>query len=193
MLYLVQSITLRELIKLVPFVSGISYHKFEVQDTKGCNIMEKEIWKPVTDWEGIYKVSNLGRVRSLRRTMTTSSLVKIVVPGKVKVLQINKNGYAVALLSQRGVRKDKLCTVHRLVAREFVENPLNKPEVNHKDGNKLNNNVSNLEWVSHSENTKHAADTGLYKRRYGEDNYASVLTNKQREEVRKLKGKKTIN
>ena len=71
------------------------------------------------------------------------------------------NGYAKVFISQEGKRKYPM--VHRLVAEKFLPNPEKKPCVNHKDGNKLNNSVENLEWVTHSENTRHAIKMGLCK------------------------------
>lgn len=72
----------------------------------------------------------------------------------------------------------KKCTIHRLVALVFLENPLNKPQVNHKDGDKLNNNVSNLEWATRSENMKHAYNV-LFNSHFGEKNTQSKLTSQQ--------------
>lgn len=96
---------------------------------------------------------------------------------KTKMLlknSINFDGYNHVTLYHNGNRYRKL--VHRLVAEAFIPNPENKPEVNHKDGNKTNNDISNLEWVTHSENIQHAYDTGLISidRMIGENNYLNV-------------------
>ena len=80
--------------------------------------------------------------------------------GKEKALQ-NRDGYLKADLYENGERTTK--RIHRLVAEAFIPNPENKPEVNHKDGNKHNNSVDNLEWVDKSENMQHAYRTGLVK------------------------------
>ena len=80
--------------------------------------------------------------------------------GRKKALQ-DKDGYLQVQLYKNGIRSHK--RVHRLVAEAFIPNPNNKPEVNHKDGNKHNNSVDNLEWVDKSENMKHAFRTGLCK------------------------------
>ena len=87
-----------------------------------------EEWKPIENYEDLYWVSNLGNVKSKR---------------KDKKLSINLDGYYVVNLSKNG--KTKTFTVHRLVAKTFISNPDNLPQVNHKDENKLNNNVDNLE------------------------------------------------
>ena len=72
--------------------------------------------------------------------------------------------------------KKKNYALHRLVAQTFLENPDNLPIVNHKDGNKLNNDISNLEWCTYSENTKHAYENGLEKKCLGEKHHAHKLT-----------------
>lgn len=105
----------------------------------------EEIWLPVKDYEEYYEVSNLGSVRSLRKTLKNNI----------------RNGYCQVGLFINGNRK--IVYVHRLVAVTFISNPDNKPEVNHKDGIKTNNNVFNLEWATFKENNQHAFKTGLNK------------------------------
>lgn len=103
--------------------------------------------KPIKDYEDLYLVSECGCVFGIVRS-------KFLLPQKGKhylQVQLNKNGI--------GITK----TIHRLVAQAFVPNPSNKPEVNHIDGNKLNNNAYNLEWVTSSENSIHAIRLGLQK------------------------------
>lgn len=108
--------------------------------------MEKEIWKDVPDWEGFYKVSNYGRCFSVKKN-------------KIKPLDRNNYGY-LRLQCYDGKRRQKLF-VHRLVAMLFVEGYKEGLVVNHKDGIKDNNVYTNLEWVSRSQNTKHAIYNGL--------------------------------
>lgn len=100
-----------------------------------------EIWKPVSGFEGLYEVSNIGRVRSLTRYK------KVIKP------HIINTGYYQYQLWHKG--KYRVAFAHRLVAQAFVPNPDNKPYVNHKDENKLNNSFDNLEWVTHVENCRY--------------------------------------
>lgn len=110
-----------------------------------------EIWRDIPGYEGLYQVSNYGNVRSMNYMNT----------GTVKVLKqkVNNYGYSLINLNYNGERKTY--SVHRLVTAAFLENPDNKPQVNHIDGCKINNNVSNLEYVTPGDNQKHAYDTGL--------------------------------
>ena len=106
-----------------------------------------EIWKDIQEYEGLYQISNYGRVKSLRDN-------KGNYREKIIKSRPSKNGYIIINLSKNG--KAKTFKIHRLVSIHFIPNPENKPQVNHKDGNKLNNSVSNLEWVTASENSLHA-------------------------------------
>ena len=111
-----------------------------------------ENWKPIMGFDS-YEVSDLGRVRSVFNGAT-----------RVLKLELHKQtGYLRATLSARGTTgKQYHRKVHRLVALAFLENPENKPEVNHKDANKMNCSVGNLEWVTSSENTVHAVSLGRH-------------------------------
>lgn len=109
--------------------------------------MNKEIWRDIKGYEGYYKVSNLGNVMSIARNGT-------IKQNKILKPNTDKGGYSYVCLHKKGTTKT--IKVHRLVASEFVKNPQNKPEVNHIDGNKKNNEASNLEWVTSSENQLHS-------------------------------------
>lgn len=122
--------------------------------------MEKEIWKDVVGYEGLYQVSNFGNVRSVDRTYKHYKKGNTFLKGKNKS-QSNSLGYLIVGLSKNG--KPKNIKVHRLVALSFIENPESKPFVNHIDGVKTNNHVSNLEWATASENSSHAFSIGLHK------------------------------
>ena len=120
--------------------------------------MNTEIWKPIQDYEGYYEVSNFGNVRSVERYVSNHTGQVLL---KSCILKQGKNykGYPIVYLSKEG--RSKTILVHRLVAKAFVINRNNKPQVNHIDGNKENNMVSNLEWVNNSENQLHAYKLGL--------------------------------
>lgn len=112
-----------------------------------------EVWKDVSGFEGEYQVSNFGRIKSVGRTIITSNGKQYYLPERILKLRKSDCGYIRVGLwkAQRAFYK----SVHRLVAEAFIPNPENKPQVNHKDGNKNNNKVSNLEWSTCSENLKH--------------------------------------
>lgn len=110
--------------------------------------MEKEIWKDIPKYEGIYEISNYGRIKNKKT-------------GKLKSQRNTFKGYLQVGLSNKG---DKTFRVHRLVAEAFIPNPNNLPQVNHKDGNKKNNRVDNLEWISNYDNMQHAIKLGLTKK-----------------------------
>ena len=111
-----------------------------------------EEWRDVIGYEGLYQVSNLGNVKSLERTVWNGKGYRVIKEGILKAGK-NGRGYLYVILFKGG--KSKPCTVHRLVAEAFLENPENLPDVNHKDENKENNCVENLEWVSHEYNCNH--------------------------------------
>lgn len=129
-----------------------------------------ETWKPIKDYEGLYEISDCGRVKSLDRW---DSLNRLKI-GKILNCCDNGSGYMIVNLKAFG--KQNIKTIHRLVAEAFIPNPNNLPCVNHKDGNKQNNNVDNLEWCTHSENMKHAFRTGLSFQKKGEFNSQHKLT-----------------
>ena len=127
--------------------------------------LSHEQWRPVVGYEGLYEVSNYGRVKTLFKGVS-----KIRKP-----VFTNKPGYFGVNLYKENV--SRLIRIHVLVARAFVPNPENKPVVNHKDANKRNNQVSNLEWVTQSENLRHAYDIGLQK--IGCEHWNSKFTEEQ--------------
>lgn len=108
-----------------------------------------EIWKSINGYEGFYEVSNLGNVRSVDRISNGRTY-----SGRVLLKGLNKKGYEQVTLSKGDKQKTK--SVHILVGIAFIPNPDNKPQINHKDGVKTNNNIDNLEWNTNSENNTHA-------------------------------------
>lgn len=121
-----------------------------------------EIWKDVVGWEGLYIVSNLGNIRSLDRRIKGPQPNGRLIKGKLRKILIS-NGYASVNLIDKETGRSTRNSVHRFVAEAFIPNPEKKPCVNHIDGNKQNNHVSNLEWCTYKENSEHAFRTGLSK------------------------------
>jgi hypothetical protein len=117
-----------------------------------------ETFVDIIGYEGLYQISNFGKVRSLDRKVNHPWVKVAIKKGKMMKTGI-KNGYAVILLQKNGIEKHYL--IHRLVALHFIPNPENKPEVNHKNGNKLDNRATELEWATRKENHQHALNTGL--------------------------------
>lgn len=134
-----------------------------------------ELWKDIVGYEGLYQVSSFGRVKSIERHFIDTIGRNQVVKEKIKKHQVSNCGYLRIELFDKS-HKAKKYGVHVLVAKAFIPNPENKPEVNHKDGIKSNCYDWNLEWVTPSENQIHAFNTGLQKRIKGEDNYNAKLT-----------------
>lgn len=120
-----------------------------------------EQWKPIKGYEGCYEVSDLGNVRSVDRTVHTNIRFNKarIVRGRLLKLNLKNNGYYTVDLCKDG--KISSQTVHRLVAKAFLPNPDSLKVVNHINGIKTDNNVSNLEWVSYKTNHWHAREHGL--------------------------------
>ena len=118
--------------------------------------MLNEIWKKVPYYEG-YEVSNYGRVRSIDRYVIDKNGVRTFKEGKYLTKHDNGNGYLTVTLSNNGKYKQEY--VHRIVALAFIPNPDKKPQVNHKDEDKQNNYIENLEWVTCKENNNYGTHT----------------------------------
>lgn len=120
----------------------------------------KEVWRPIKGYEGLYEVSNLGRVKSVQRTTTLKGYAgkiytRIHRERILSQLFDGRNCYLQVGLCKNG--KSKRYLVHRLVAEAFIVNPLSLPEVNHIDENKTNNFSTNLEWCTHKYNNNYGS------------------------------------
>jgi hypothetical protein len=117
----------------------------------------QEEWKDIIGYEGYNQISNLGKVKFLERKVITEMSYgkkKLVYKEKILKCTVDKySGYCIVCLTKN--KEHKKMRVHRLVAIHFIDNPLNKPDVNHIDGNRINNAIENLEWVNHRENMCH--------------------------------------
>jgi hypothetical protein len=140
----------------------------------------EEVWKDIENYEGLYQVSNLGNVKRLKG--------KGCVSERLIAKSINKSGYIYRGFHNKGTyRKFK---EHRLVANAFIDNPYNKPTVNHINGIKTDNRVENLEWCTYLENKQHAIKTGLTNTK-GVKNHFCKLTEEQVLEIREIGFSKT--
>lgn len=144
------------------------------------NPLENEIWKPVFGFDGLYEVSNKQRVKSFKRNKNGLPIPIILRNG------IHKFGYPSFTLCKNG--KPYYFQLHRLVAEAFIPNPYNLPCINHIDCNPLNNNIDNLEWCTHSHNSRHAYITGRLDKS-GEKNSMSKLTEVQVIDIFNYNGK----
>jgi hypothetical protein len=142
--------------------------------------MGNEEWKEVEGYEGIYLISNKGRVKSMynHKSHKPDALINGWKDAK---------GYQRVNLFKNKTRHDN--KIHRLVAIAFLPNPYNKPEVNHKDGNKQNNHLSNLEWSTTKENVEHSFKIGLNSGRKGALNNKAKLKEGDIKSIRDLYAK----
>lgn len=160
--------------------------KSKTHKSNSIPVLYGEIWRNIPGYEGHYMVSNLGRVKSLARSVKTNYTDRcnyshrktnalILRPGLRG--KKGKEYFFVSLTTAPWTGKHE--SVHRLVGLAWLVNPKNKPTINHKDGNKLNNCVANLEWATQSENMRHAHRTGLSKNKVGSQHYKTNLTEKE--------------
>ena len=136
---------------------------------QGVDYTMIEEWREIEGFDGFYQISNTGKVRSQGDNRGNKS-------GKWRLRSLSKthDGYLKVRLIHK--KKDKTCRVHVLVARAFIPNPDNFDTVNHKDGDKTNNHVDNLEWTNRSQQMIHAYQNGLKKAVRGSENSQAKLT-----------------
>ena len=149
-----------------------------------------EIWKDVIGFEGAYQVSNFGNAKSVDRKVKHNFGGLALKKGKLLKLIPDKDGYLRVNLKRQQKTNNRI--VHRLVASAFIDNPENKPQVNHKNGIKNDNRVENIEWCTTFENRQHAYDTGLQNSftRQGEKNNFNKLREEDVRGIRLLYNKK---
>lgn len=160
--------------------------------------MQEEKWLPVVGYEGKYEVSNTGIVRSLERRSVKKgnkgSVYSYTIPSKVRKLKTTEFGYLTVNLSNGERGNVSHFFVHRLVAEAFTPNPDNKPQVHHADHNKQNNNISNLSWVTASENIIEAVKAGKFPGGFGKglNNHMGKLSDEQVLEIIELRKSKSL-
>ena len=148
-------------------------HTFYVHHLITCKMEnQKEVWKDVIGYEGLYQISNLGRIKSLKRTVKKSNGSTKFVREKIIKKKTNY-GYENVALSKNGIVSTK--KVHRIIAEVFIPNPENKKTINHKNGIRNDNRIENIEWSTYSENNFHAYRV-LHKKppHRGRDGYQST-------------------
>ncbi|KIS22027.1 NUMOD4 domain-containing protein [Clostridium botulinum] len=138
--------------------------------------MNKENWKDIEGYKGLYQVSNLGRIKSVERKVKNAKGYRIV-KSKILTDRIDKGGYKI--IDLRNGKEKKTYKVHRLVALAFIPNPDNKPEVNHKQEDKKDLNcVSNLEWATSKENMNYGTINQRKAKRFSKKVYQYTLDNR---------------
>ena len=143
--------------------SAIGYKpKFSIEELTPIESNEPAKWMPVVGYEGFYEISNEGEVRGVKRMVVTPQGLRTIL-GKTLKTRINNDGYVDVRISKEG--QVRTTFIHVLLAKAFIPNPKNKPEVNHINGIKTDNRIENLEWVSHAENIDHAYQNGLCKKK----------------------------
>lgn len=132
------------------------------------NLKIQEIFNPIQGFEGLYEISQLGRVKSVARITPHGSGNNLTIKERILKQGMGTNGYKYVVLRREG--KSITVYIHRIVAIHFVDNPNNLPQINHEDGDKSNNCAINLEWCNQSHNMKHSYRLNLHKNRKGENN-----------------------
>lgn len=143
--------------------------------------MEEEIWKDINGYEGLYKISNFGRVKSLARWTNSLFGKPRYLTEKIMTIQIVGGGYHSVRLCKNGTKTN--FKIHRLVATHFISNPNNLPQVNHLSGIKKDNSIENLEWCNALHNMRHAWKMGLINNQ-GENCTNSKLTDQNILDIR---------
>jgi hypothetical protein len=145
--------------------------------------MESEIWKPIKGYEDSYQISNYGRLKTLSRKARVGSNGHRVLAERIIKFNDDGKGYVKGRLFKN--KEPKRVYMHQLVARAFIPNPENKPHINHIDGVRSNNIVTNLEWVTASENILHSYKIGLSSNK-GENHSQAKLNKTKVKEIRLL-------
>ena len=142
-----------------------------------------EIWKDIEGYEGWYQISNYGNIKSVDRIIEYKNGAIRSLKGKILKTTTGTPGYYITDIHKKG--NVNRVSIHRLIGIAFIPNPHAKPCINHKDGNKINNHVDNLEWVTYRENLTHAYSMGLSNVCPGENHQNAKLNPLQVRVIRK--------
>lgn len=145
--------------------------------------LQGESWLPIWGYEKSYSISNFGRVKSIYRETQGKNGIIFRYPEKLHTPQVDEHGYHRVTLRKNTTPKQ--WSVHRLVADHFIGNPEKLPQVNHKNGDKSDNNLKNLEWCTASQNMQHGYDELDHERMRGEKNGMTKLTPELIESIKK--------
>ena len=148
----------------------------------------KEEWRPIHGFLGYYEVSNLGRVKSVDRYVPNPKGGKALRKGKILEGTIDNYGYRRYTL-RKGIEKKTHKRGHKLVADAFIPNPKDLTIINHLDGDKQNNHISNLEWCTHRQNSQHAESMGLVNHVKGSKHHKATTTEDDVRKMRRLYAK----
>lgn len=148
--------------------------------------VEDEEWRIITEMDGLYSASSKFRIKSNIKIFIGPQR-NVVITRKEKILRQSTTTHGYYQVSVTFGGKETCVSAHRLIAMAFIPNPLNKPFVNHKDGDKKNNSIDNLEWVTNLENTKHAFETGLICMLSGDDHPNIKITSDKEKEMKEYR------
>lgn len=144
-----------------------------------------EVWKDISGYKGLYQISSLGNIRSTSKTRINKWKKPYKISGKLLKPSL-RGGYRIIVLYQGDVKR-KTFAVSRLVAQAFIPNPKNKPEVNHKDGIRINDFYKNLEWSTKSENVIHSYSVlHRYASNFGKNNNLPISVRQVDKKTRKV-------
>lgn len=148
----------------------------EIWQNRSINDLNGEMWVDIVGYEGLYKVSNMGRVKTMERPDLETGYGNYYRESLIRKQNLGTSQYPSLILFRDKRRRPRM--VHRIVAEHFLPNPENKRCVNHKNGIKTDNRLDNLEWMTHSENSYHKFQIGLQVNKKGGDSKLSKPVNK---------------
>lgn len=168
-----------------PLFGVFNFMKKEYWKNTDLKDLPKEKWKDIPDYEGYYRASNLGRIKSLPRIVPSNMIKGVFNRRRERILKqkLTQEGYLAIVLQVD--KQKKHISAHRCIAVTFHPNPLSLPQINHKDFDRTNNVSKNLEWGTAKYNINYTIDAGRFNNGAGEKNIKNILTEAQVIEIRK--------